>query len=442
MPKKGIAYLFAGILSFCFLIGCQAGQRVLSAEDTVQQYTLVAADPSPVWLAAEYPAADASPLLSTSRASAARPARQEEMRAIWISYLEMAHLLEGNTQAQFTANIASAFDQIAALGLNTVIVQVRPFGDALYDSAVFAWSHTATGVAGKSPGFDPLSVMVAEAKAHGLRIEAWLNPYRIRVAGSDEALSQDDPALSWLYEDDSDVVIQYDGAISYNPASEQAQALIVQGAVEIVESYDVDGIHIDDYFYPTTDAAFDRASYQAYKAEGGKLSLGNWRRANVEALLRKMYNAIKAADPDCLFGISPQSSIDNNYSQQYLDVEKIAGQPGYCDYLCPQIYFGYQNTAQPYQKTLRQWHTLVQDSPVKLYVGLAAYKIGAEDIWAGGGKWEWANHTDQLSRMVQDARQLSNYAGFALYRYDSLFRPEAAVKTEVAEEIANLKAIL
>lgn len=377
------------------------------------------------------------PVVQTMSAS---PGDTKEIRAVWISYLEMAHLLQGKSESQFSANIDKAFENVKGYGLNTVFVQVRPFGDALYDSEYFPWSHTATGTEGKDPGFDPLTIMVAAAKQKGLRIEAWINPYRVRNAGNTKALSDDNQAKKWL-DAASGQVIEYGGNISYNPASSDARNLIVNGVVEIVRKYDVDGVHIDDYFYPTTDAAFDKAYYNSYKKDGGSMSLADWRRSNVEKLVSRIYKAVKAENKNVLFGISPQSSVRNNYDQQYLDVEKIAGTAGYCDYICPQIYFGYDNGTQPYKKTLDQWSDMVQGSPVKLYVGLAAYKVGVEDTWAGDGKNEWAQNTDLLKQMTADARNASNYGGVVLYRYDSVFRPDSKVKSAIQKENKNLKTL-
>lgn len=379
--------------------------------------------------------------LSTTNVSVSRKSTQE-VRAVWISYLEMNTMLKGKSKSQFEKNISAAFDNISAYGLNTVIVQVRPFADALYDSDYFPWSHTITGTEGVDPGFDPLEIMVEEAKARGLRIEAWINPYRIRANGNTNELSSDNMATKWK-KSQNGAVITYNGVTSYNPASKTARDLIVNGAVEIVEKYGVDGIHIDDYFYPSSDEKFDKASYTAYKNSGGTLNLQDWRRSNVEKLLRSMYSAIKEADEDAVFGISPQSSVYNNYNVQYLDVEKIASRSGYCDYICPQIYFGYNNAAQPYKETLDQWSKIVEGSPVKLYIGVAGYKIGTADSWAGNsGKTEWQKNTDLMSRMVTDARDSSNYKGFVLYRYDSIFRPESGVKKSVEKENKNLKKIL
>lgn len=440
MKQKLFAKALAVVLALTFT-GCQLSPTQQNQDEVTRQVVRSQITADNGYLP-EYPSIDAAITLpGDPGVQEVSVTSQKEIKAVWISYLEMATLLKNKSKKQFSTNIGTAFDNIQSLGLNTVIVQVRPFADALYDSDYYPWSQVITGTEGKDPGFDPLQIMVDQAKARGLRIEAWINPYRIRAADNKIALSKNNQAKKWM-DEGSNNVISYKGVISYNPASKEARSLIVNGAVEIVKKYPVDGIHIDDYFYPSADAAFDKASYTAYQNGGGKQSLDNWRRSNVETLIKQMYKAIKAENKKVLFGISPQSSVQNNYTQQYLDVEKIAGTSGYCDYICPQIYFGYDNAVQPYAKTLDQWSDMVADSPVKLYVGLAVYKVGSVDSWAGSGKNEWTQNTDLLERMVSDARLCDSYGGFVLYRYDSIFKPVADMKSTVQKETRNLKSIL
>lgn len=150
---------------------------------------------------------------------------------------------------------------------------------------------------------------------------------------------------------------------------------------------------------------------------------------------------IKAEDEDIVFGISPQGNMDNNYNNQFIDVKEWLTEDGYIDYICPQIYFGFQNSACPYEETVEAWNDLIQND-VKLYVGLAPYKIGLEDTFAGNGKWEWANNDDLLARMVETAREEGHYQGFLLFRYDSVFKPQSDVKSDVKQELENLKDVL
>lgn len=364
-----------------------------------------------------------------------RPSRStvsadDEVRAIWLSYLDLGPLLKNRSESQFTASIRGVFDDVADLGLNTVYAQVRPFGDALYDSDYFPASYLFTGTErgiGQQP-YDALEIMVEEAHRRGLKIEAWLNPYRVYT--SSRTLSDDNPAVEMLETGDA---LRYDGGVYYNPGSPAARSLIVNGVREIVDGYDVDGIHFDDYFYPpNAPASFDAATYQA---SGSGKSLGDWRREQVDILVKEVYAAVGGGK---VFGISPAGNNDNNYNALYCNVEKWLTNSGYVDYICPQVYFGFTNSVKPYKKTVDEFNDMITRSGVKLYVGLAAYKIG--DANQGGA--EWVNNTDIMARQVEYARKVSRYGGFALYRYDSLFNPGSGVASAVKKEIANLKDIL
>lgn len=365
----------------------------------------------------------------------------DEVRGIWISYLDFYTLAKGQSKSGFSSNINNAFDEISEYGLNTVFVQVRPFGDAMYPSDIFPWSYILTGDEGTDPGYDPLAIMVSSAKKHGLRIETWINPYRVLAIGSSRDLSSSNPAVKAI-KAGKDTAIEYNGGIFYNPSSKTARSLITQGVVELIENYDIDGIHFDDYFYPTTDMSFDADYYNDYCSEGGSLSQADWRRENVNTLVRQVYSAVKNTDSSVLFGISPQANMSNNYNGQFADIEKWLSGSGYVDYICPQIYYGFSNNTLPYSSSLDQWNKMSKGSGVDLYVGLAVYKCGVTDKWAGSGKNEWVNCNTMLQDMVDEARDKSCYAGFLLYRYDSLFNPDSSVKSHISKERSNLQDIL
>lgn len=361
-----------------------------------------------------------------------------EWRAAWVSYLEWAEM-DFSSQETFRAGAAQLMDNCAALGLNTVLAQVRPFGDALYPSRLYPWSHLCTGTQGQDPGFDPLDILITEAHVRGLSLEAWVNPYRLRAsAAQPAALAPSNLACThpdWVWTDPDT------GGLYLNPACPEAARYVVQGVAELVQNYPVDGIHFDDYFYPTTDAGFDSASYQAYKNKGGSLSLAAWRRQNVNDLVKQVYAAVKQADGEVLFGISPQGNMDNNYNKQFIDVKKWLSEEGYLDYICPQVYFGFKNSTCPYEQTVEEWNDLIQNK-VQLVVGLSPYKVGLEDAYAGNGRWEWANSGDILARMVETARKEEHYQGFALFRYNSVFQPESSVRPAILEELDSLQEVL
>ena len=358
-----------------------------------------------------------------------------EYRAVWFSYLDLADILTGKGETEFAESINDEFQNCAEMGLNTVIVQVRPYSDALYPSKLFPYSKYAAGKQGQDPGFDPLKIMVEAAHQKGLKIEAWINPYRISSA-ADSAPCAENPGAKWFADSATkgDWVVQVGEGLYYNPAIPQVQDLIVSGVEEILQNYAVDGIHFDDYFYPSgADDSFDAAAYRRYRDGGGQLSLGDFRRANVDALVQRVYQAVKAKNPALVFGISPQGNVDNCYRSMYADVKKWASQPGYVDYIAPQIYWGYSHpqASARYDVKISEWNSYCKEPSVKLYIGLAAYRMGDE---ATG----FSQNGDDMARMVADARKKSAYRGFILFRYQNL-----TDGGEVAQkEVGNLKALL
>lgn len=155
-------------------------------------------------------------------------------------------------------------------------------------------------------------------------------------------------------------------------------------------------------------------------------------------LVRDTYAAVKAIDPSCEFGISPAGNISNNYDLLYADVAKWCANTNYVDYICPQIYWGFEHSTAAFDKVLNQWANIVTSNSVTLYVGLAPYKCGTVD----NGNREWIENTDILMRQVLASREKAQYGGFVLYRYDSVFRPSSDVASIVAAERQNLQSIL
>jgi len=279
--------------------------------------------------------------------------------------------------------------------------------------------------------------MVREAHNRGLSIHAWINPMRLMSDADIKGISDSYKIKQWYNSDDlrGKYIVKVNGTWYLNPAYSETVSLIADGVSEIVSKYNVDGIQIDDYFYPTTDKSFDSA---AYSASGTSSSLLEWRMSMVSNMVRKLYSSVKNVNSTAVFGISPQGSISNNYNDLYADVKTWCAQSGYVDYILPQIYYGFSNSTLPYSDTCAAWSSLVKNSSVKLVIGLAPYKIGTEDTWAGNGKFEWANNTDIIARQMAFAETLPNYGGVALYRYDSLFNPSADVSAAVKAEVANI----
>ena len=340
-----------------------------------------------------------------------------QMKAMWISYLEFQSV-DFSSKTAFVRDMTQMFQNCKSMGLDTVIVQVRPFGDALYKSSVFPSSHLITGVQGAPMAYDPLEEMVKIAHGSNLRIEAWVNPYRVRLSSKmPDNIAQSNPA------NNKDLVIEANGGVYYNPALSEVQDLVAKGVAEIVENYDVDGIHLDDYFYPSTEASLDEVQY---KSSGTSLSQDDWRRENVNTLVRKLYSTVKGFDSSVTFGISPQGNNDNNYTMQYSDVKLWLANEGYADYIMPQLYWGFGyltksgRTDYQFINLCEQWESYPRAAGVKLYIGLGAYRIGDGDGGANDQS-EWSRG-DNLMRMISTINSTYGIDGFALYRYDNLFK--------------------
>lgn len=376
-----------------------------------------------------------------------------EMKAVWISFLEFGNAKTYNmSESKFKKYINKVLDRCVSMHMNAVIVHVRPYGDAMYPSDYFPWSKFASGKQGKSPGYDPLNYMIKAAHERNLEFHAWINPYRVHTGSTNvKKLSKKNPARKWRASSSGAKrrnVLSFGGSLYYNPAKSDVQNLIVNGVKEIVKNYDVDGIHFDDYFYPTLGSKyrtnFDYKEYKAYakscKAKGKKAkSIINWRRANVNTLVKKVYASIKKMDKEVQFGISPAGNIKNLYAKDrhYADVKTWLKSSQYIDYICPQIYWSFTHKICPYAKTVKAWNAIRKSDTVKLYVGLAAYRAGISKKEARAiGDMGWARSKKELKKQVEYARKTGFVDGYVFYRYDNM------TSSNLKTELKNLKAIL
>lgn len=369
-----------------------------------------------------------APAAAVSAISA--PAVSDELRAVWISYFELD--FTGMTAEQSKAKAESMLTEVKSMGFNTVVMQVRPCADAYYRSEYFPYSGYITGTQGADPGWDPLAFMTEKAHALGLKIHAWVNPYRVSANSDDVSqLAENNPARVWLTDaemSNNDWAVQYGGGIYFNPAVPEVQRLITDGIREIVQNYGVDGVHIDDYFYPTTDAAFDSAAYSRYTASGGAMPLDDWRRANVSSLMSAIYRAVKSADSSVDFGVSPSGNIESCKSGSYADVELWMSRSGYIDYICPQLYWGFEYPKAEYRfnNIADRWSSLPSHEGLKLYFGLGVYKTGTVD----GGSAEWILHDDIIKRQIEYSRGKPGYSGVILFSYGAVTGQDACLERQ------------
>ncbi len=397
--------LFLGA-ALCLLAGCGASPAASPAQGAVSS--------APASSAAVSEAASEEASSPAGAEGSLFP--EGEYRAMWISYLEWQNV-DFSSQESFGRDVEAMLDNCANLGMNVVLAQVRPFGDALYPSELFPFSHLCTGTQGQDPGYDPLALLVELAHDKGLEIEAWINPYRLQLSETMPSALAD----SNLANTHPEWVKQANGGLYLNPASEDVRAYITAGVLELLENYSLDGIHLDDYFYPTTDPAFDEAEYAA---SGTTLSLEDWRRQNVNELVRALYAAAHQGDEPVRFGISPQGNNDNNYNGQYSDVGLWLSQPGYVDYVAPQLYWGNGHLLSSgsdrfaFENISAEWLALDRAPEIRLFFGLGAYRIGEGDgCEADLAFWQSGSALAQQASLARE----EGADGFALYRYDSLF---------------------
>lgn len=370
--------------------------------------------PAPAPAATPETAATPAPTPATTASPAAHT---DEYRAVWVSYLEWQHT-DFSSQEAFAAEVGTMLDNIANLGANVVLAQVRPFGDALYPSDLYPFSHLCTGVQGQDPGFDPLAVLVQAAHDRGLELEAWVNPYRLQSGGTPEALSAENLANTH-----PDWVRSVESGLYLDPANPEVRDYIAAGVGELCQNYDIDGVHFDDYFYPTTAADFDADTYAAYCDGGGTLALGDWRRQNVDDLVALCYRT--AHEYGVRFGIAPQGDPDSNYQNQYSDAPRWLREAGFVDYLMPQLYWGLDyekdgDASHSLTELARAWLALDRRAEVALYFGLGAYRIGEGD---GGDRSGPGTEWQSGKALAAQADALAGLGGqgIGLYRYDSLF---------------------
>lgn len=361
-----------------------------------------------------------------------KASKKEEKRAVFISYMELQKYLKGKDEKTAKANINKMISALKSNKFNMIILQARSFSDAIYESQYFPWSMVISESEGEAYHFDVLAYFIEMSHKNNLELHAWINPYRIRTNNDVSTITDKNPAYNLLETNDVDIS---DNGIYYNPASSNVQKLILDGIEEILENYQVDGIHFDDYFYPNLD--IDNENYLEY-SKHNDISKDKYHLLMVNNLVKETHKLTKKHH--VVFGISPEGNIENNYSKNQADVYTWAKSNEYVDYLMPQIYYGFQNEAAPFYNVLKKWDNLVKESDVKILPALAFYKSNQEDLYAKNGKYEWIENDDIIMRQVLLSRNMQSYAGFALFRYDSIFKEE--VTEVVNSEIKNLKKIM
>lgn len=360
-----------------------------------------------------------------SAAFAGRARANGELRGIWVSQFDMHPVCRDGCRQRdendYREKVRAMLDNLVRDGFNTVFLQVRPNGDSMYESEIYPCSKYIAGYYGGSLDYDAVGIFLTNAKERGLSVHAWINPYRLCTKSDMENYEGGCVLKKWYADRGGRIKEGEDGLLYLDPSYPEATRLIAAGADEILDKYDFDGIHIDDYFYPTEFEFHDEREF----AQSGYSDLGEFRRANVNRTVKALYEA--AHSHGKIFGVAPSGNIYSLENGWYADIYRWCGESGFADYIMPQLYFGFENACCPFASVLSDWCAAMQNG-AKLYIGLSAAKCvmgseGKPDIYAGeAGKYEWRDRKDVIARSLAAVKS-SGANGFCLFTYSSLYDP-------------------
>lgn len=369
------------------------------------------------------------------------------IKAIWLSQYDMFPIYTSkNAQRNvdsYSDLVDTVLENLVIYGFNTIFLQIRPNGDSMYPSDIFPMSRYVVAAYGKDASYDPVAILVNAAHSKGLQIHAWINPLRLMTAAEILQVNSrylirqwhDDPAKNGTY------IVEYNNRYYLNPAYPEVRQLILDGASEILSNYAFDGLHMDDYFYPTEDVSFDSAAYCAYIRSGGTLSLADFRRSNMNQIVKSLYDITKSAAGNAVFGISPAGNIDNVYHKQYADIYTWCSDSGYLDYICPQVYFGLEHGSHDFKSVCDTWSGIIENPAIYMLVGMTLEKTISEyDIYARTeeGKYEWRDHKDVILRCMNYTQTLPHCRGVSIFSYHLMFDPlTGTTNPETKAEVNN-----
>lgn len=373
---------------------------------------------------------------------------KRELRAAWIASVFNIDWpsAQGLSVQDQKNELTKLLDEIKSMNMNAVIVQIRPTADRFYKfPANEPWSKYLTGIENQDPGYDPLAFMIEEAHKRNLEFHAWFNPYRI-TAAKGATISEDHIAKK-----NPDWVIEYDGKLYYDPGNPAAKKFTQKIILDVVNRYDLDAVHMDDYFYPyptiINGAALPFLDDKSFKASGTSLSKEKWRRENVNIFVKETSMLIKKVKPYVKYGISPfgvwrNSSMDrtgsntsaghSNYDSLYADTRKWI-KMGWIDYITPQIYWEFDLKVAPYGELVNWWSQEVTEKDnVHLYIGQGTYKIGSNEKWG----------PEEVPNQIKYNRIFPGVSGSMHYGLKNLVDNKGNIKTSLTTDIYAKKALI
>ncbi|MGD8190484.1 family 10 glycosylhydrolase [Brevibacillus ginsengisoli] len=312
------------------------------------------------------------------------------LKGVWVSTvynLDWPSTASVANQTKQKQEFIQLLQDLQGMGINAVFVQVRPSADAIYPSSLVPWSKYLTGKQGQYPGYDPLAFMIEETHKRGMQFHAWFNPFRANPDAKTDQLAPNHVAK--LH---PDWIVNAKSKLYINPGIPQARQEIIDEIMEVVNRYQIDGVHLDDYFYPSDGVFPDDETFKNYNS-GQFATKAEWRRDNINQFVKQLGESIHSVKPEVQFGISPfgvwrNKTVDPTgsdtkagvtaYDNMYADVRTWI-QQGWIDYICPQIYWSLSFTPAKYDKLVAWWANEVKDTNVKLYIGHSPYKLGTSE---------------------------------------------------------------
>lgn len=374
-----------------------------------------------------------------------------EFRGVWVATVENIDWPSrpGLSSDKQKRELIAILDKCVELNLNAVIFQIRTQADAFYASKLEPWSEYLSGQMGEPPKpyYDPLQFAVEEAHRRGLQLHVWFNPYRVRVPSAKSAAAANHASVAH-----PEIVRKYGKYLWFDPGAPAAEEFFIAVLKDVVTRYDIDGVHIDDYFYPYQEkdkagkvVPFpDDETYQRAVAAGVKLARDDWRRQNVDHLIERMYTEVKKIKPWVLVGISPFGiwrpgnppgivGLDQ-YSTLYADARKWQ-QEGWLDYLTPQLYWQVESEGQSYPKLLGWWAE--QNAKQRhLWPGNFTSRIG--DGSRKGGAWT----ADDLIRQIEVTRATPGATGNVHFSMKALMKNSGGISDKLKEGLYKDSALV
>lgn len=384
----------------------------------------------------------------------------QEVRGVWVSNVANIDTPKGKSIDEYKVYLQKMIENMASYKINTMIFQVRPNNDAYYESALNPWSRYITGTEGKNPGFDVLKYVIDEAKKYNIKVHAWMNPYRVSSASLTQLNMTKEEYLNTLDElnfakrHPEHTILDGDQKIILSPSHPEVIDFVAKTIMEVVDNYDVEGVHIDDYFYPYAKIPEEKEyeDYLAYR-ENESQSFDDFRRMNVDKMIKRIHDELKKSfsknGKKVLFGISPfaiyrtHSSIVEGgwdkgsynapgalqcYSALYSDVYKWMEEK-WIDYVVPQVYFPFERKDVTYHDLTKWWSTRCEETGTTLYIGMGLYQMGSNEVW---------QNPKEIVNQLAFNQNFVNVKGTIFFTYRDLVKGQNDIKDQALDEIKKI----